>query len=80
MKKVRERCDVIHDYILGELKKRGMTLKDVAKATGKGQTTVRSCTFGITETKEIRDYIIGVIGEDPWLKFPPVEYPYPTGC
>ena len=74
---MRERADVVRDYVVGELKKRGITMTDIARRLGMSVAAVQQVARCWTSTPKIQDEIIRTIGADPWAKFPPQPYQIP---
>ena len=74
MKKNRDRKDFIKDFILGELRKNGFSVSDIARKTGRAKSTVHCCIHGLSSSAIIQKTIIEMIHCDPWMMFPPVEY------
>ena len=73
---MRERQVVIRDYIVAELQKRGLSIKDVASRLGKSQGAVQQVVRSWTSTRIIRNELIKIIKVNPWTKFPPQEYKF----
>ena len=71
---MRERQEIIRDFIVAELRKRGLSIKDVACRLGKSAGSVQQVVRSWTSTANIRKEIIQIIQEDPWKKFPPKGY------
>ena len=71
---MREREQIIRDFIVAELMKRGFSIKDVAVNIGKSSSAVQQVVRGWTSTASIRKEIIKIIGKNPWILFPPQEY------
>ena len=65
---------VIRDFIVGELRKQGLGVKDVASRMGKSPSSIQQVVRCWTSTAAIKEEIIRIIGVDPWLKFPLQEY------
>ena len=73
---VRERQEIIRDFIVAELQKRGFSIKDVANRLGKSQGAVQQVVRSWTSTRIIRNELIKIIKVNPWTKFPPQEYKF----
>jgi lambda repressor-like predicted transcriptional regulator len=73
---MRERQEVIRDYIVAELKKNGLSIKDVAMKLEKSQGAVQQVVRSWTSTTIIRNELIKIIKVNPWTKFPPQEYKF----
>ena len=73
---MRERQEVIRDYIVAELKKNGLSIKDVAMKLEKSQGAVQQVVRSWTSTTIIRNELIRIIKVNPWTKFPPQEYKF----
>ena len=73
---MRERQEIIRDFIVAELQKRGLSIKDVANRLGKSQGAVQQVVRSWTSTRIIRNEIINIIKVNPWNKFPPQEYKF----
>ena len=76
MNHMRERQEVIRDYIVAELLKRGLCIKDVAMKLEKSQGAVQQVVRSWTSTRIIRNELIKIIKVNPWTKFPPQEYKF----
>ena len=73
---MRERQEIIRDFIVAELQKRGLSIKDVANRLGKSQGAVQQVVRSWTSTRIIRNELIKIIKVNPWSKFPPQEYKF----
>ena len=73
---MRERQEVIRDYIVAELQKRGLSIKDVVSRLGKSQGAVQQVVRSWTSTRIIRNELIKIIEVNTWTKFPPQEYKF----
>ena len=73
---MRERQELIRDFIVAELQKRGLSIKDVANRLGKSQGAVQQVVRSWTSTRIIRNELIKIIKVNPWTKFPPQEYKF----
>ncbi|SVB04621.1 uncharacterized protein METZ01_LOCUS157475 [marine metagenome] len=73
---MRERQEIIRDFIVAELQKRGLSIKDVANRLGKSQGAVQQVVRSWTSTRIIRNELIKIIKVNPWTKFPPQEYKF----
>ncbi len=73
---MRERQEIIRDFIVAELQKRGFSIKDVANRLGKSQGAVQQVVRSWTSTRIIRNELIKIIKVNPWTKFPPQEYKF----
>ena len=73
---MRERQEIIRDFIVAELQKRGLSIKDVANRLGKSQGAVQQVVRSWTSTTIIRNELIRIIKVNPWTKFPPQEYKF----
>ena len=73
---MRERQEIIRDFIVAELQKRGLSIKDVANRLGKSQSAVQQVVRSWTSTRIIRNELIKIIKVNPWSKFPPQEYKF----
>ena len=73
---MRERQEIIRDFIVAELQKRGLSIKDVANRLGKSQSAVQQVVRSWTSTRIIRNELIKFIKVNPWTKFPPQEYKF----
>ena len=73
---MRERQEIIRDFIVAELQKRGLSIKDVANRLGKSQGAVQQVVRSWTSTRIIRNELIRIIKVNPWTKFPPQEYKF----
>ena len=73
---MRERQEIIRDFIVAELQKRGLSIKDVANRLGKSQGAVQQVVRSWTSTTIIRNELIKIIKVNPWTKFPPQEYKF----
>ena len=73
---MRERQEIIRDFIVAELQKRGLSIKDVANRLGKSQSAVQQVVRSWTSTRIIRNELIKIIKVNPWTKFPPQEYKF----
>ena len=73
---MRERQEIIRDFIVAELQKRGLSIKDVANRLGKSQGSVQQVVRSWTSTRIIRNELIKIIKVNPWTKFPPQEYKF----
>ena len=73
---MRERQEIIRDFIVAELQKRGLSIKDVANRLGKSQGAVQQVVRSWTSTRIIRTELIKIIKVNPWTKFPPQEYKF----
>ena len=73
---MRERQEIIRDFIVAELQKRGLSIKDVADRLGKSQGAVQQVVRSWTSTRIIRNELIKIIKVNPWTKFPPQEYKF----
>ena len=58
MKKNRDRKDFIKDFILGELRKNGFSVSDIARKTGRAKSTVHCCIHGLSSSAIIQKTII----------------------
>ena len=73
---MRERQEIIRDFIVAELQKRGLSIKDVVSRLGKSQGAVQQVVRSWTSTWIIRNELIKIIKVNPWTKFPPQEYKF----
>ena len=73
---MRERQEIIRDFIVAELQKRGLSIKDVVSRLGKSQGAVQQVVRSWTSTRIIRNELIKIIKVNPWSKFPPQEYKF----
>ena len=73
---MRERQELIRDFIVAELQKRGLSIKDVSSRLGKSQGAVQKVVRSWTSTRIIRNELIKIIKGNPWTKFPPQEYKF----
>ena len=73
---MRERQEIIRDFIVAELQKRGFSIKDVANRLGKSQGAVQQVVRSWTSTRIIRNELIKIIKVNPWSKFPHQEYKF----
>ena len=73
---MRERQEIIRDFIVAELQKRGLSIKDVGSRLGKSQGAVQQVVRSWTSTRIIRNELIKIIKVNPWTKFPPQEYKF----
>ena len=73
---MRERQEIIRDFIVAELQKRGLSIKDVANRLGKSQGAVQQVVRSWTSTRINRNELIKIIKVNPWTKFPPQEYKF----
>ena len=73
---LRERQEIIRDFIVAELQKRGLCIKDVAMKLEKSQGAVQQVVRSWTSTTIIRNELIRIIKVNPWTKFPPQEYKF----
>ena len=73
---MRERQEIIRDFIVAELQKRGLSIKDVVSRLGKSQGAVQQVVRSWTSTRIIRNELIKIIKVNPWTKFPPQEYKF----
>ena len=73
---MRERQEIIRDFIVAELQKRGLSIKDVASRLGKSQGAVQQVVRSWTSTRIIRNELIKIIEVNTWTKFPPQEYKF----
>ena len=72
------RNDFIHREIHAWLIQQGRTLGDIAQDLGRHQSTLANFVRGLTQSPELKNYFIQVMGYSAWEKFPPVEYVPPN--
>ena len=65
---MRERQEVIRDYIVAELQKRGLCIKDVAMKLEKSQGAVQQVVRSWTSTTIIRNELIRIINKKTFYK------------
>ena len=73
---MRQRQQVIRDFIVAELMKQGLSIKDLAHKLGKSSGSVQQVVRGWTSTPVIKNEIIRILGKDPWKLYPPQDYQF----